>query len=275
MPSSRAAPDHLAVEEVDRRLAAALDGHQHRRAQAPELRADGQQQGVLGHQRRRAGRPDAHSSVSATQSRSMVPETFSRRTPRARATATASVMTSSARRRTKRYFSNAPRRSPPMVPSELMAQLIASLLQRAPRRLCVMSTGPMALRTRCSGRRGADRRAPSRLADHEAAGRGALVDVPARASSHPTRRWRRRVRCGADDGAPRAARTGRSGNRPPRRPPPARRQGAARRLLNLRRLRRQEDEIERPGAVGDRHRRARRAPCAAAARRRHRSGRAG
>ena len=71
-----------------------------------------------------------------------MPATFSRRTPKCRATRTDSVMISSAILRTNRCWRSAPRRSPPIVPSAEMAALIASLLQRFPARLSVTSTGP-------------------------------------------------------------------------------------------------------------------------------------
>ncbi len=103
----------------------------------------------------RLGEPVAtrSASVSAIHSRSSVPETFSRRTPSARATATVSVMISSARRRTKRCRMSTPRRSPPTVPSEEMAQLMASFDQRAPARLSVIDVGPTASRRRASSSR--------------------------------------------------------------------------------------------------------------------------
>ena len=51
-PELAAAPDDLTIEEVHRRLPAAFDGNEHGGAQAAKLRADSQEQRVLGHQRR-------------------------------------------------------------------------------------------------------------------------------------------------------------------------------------------------------------------------------
>ena len=52
-----AAFDHLAVEEVHRRLATALDGGEHRAAHPAEAQAHGVEERVLGQQRRRAAGP--------------------------------------------------------------------------------------------------------------------------------------------------------------------------------------------------------------------------
>jgi len=81
-------------------------------------------------------------SLRAIQSRSRVPLTFWSLTPSARATCTTSVIISRASRRTIRCRTITPSRSPARVPRVLMAQLMASLLQREPSRLLVHSTGP-------------------------------------------------------------------------------------------------------------------------------------
>ena len=140
-----------------------------------------------------------------------------------------------------------------MVPSELMAQLIASLLQRAPRRLAVISTGPIGsskARTQLEPLV----RGTVEPAEHEAALGGAFVDAgldhrPAPGDDRPERAL------GADDRrdallaeAVLEAHHRAVGSE--------RRQGRARGVLDLRRLRRQKHEVERARIVGQRRRRA-------------------
>ncbi len=198
----------------------------------------------------RPGLPAAQrsASVSAIQSRSSVPETFSSRTPSARATRTVSVMISSVRRRTKRWRISAPSLSPPTVPREEMAQLIASFDHRAPARLAVTLVGADRFEEAPELLQPPVRRAVE-AAEDEAAGRGPVV--------HAGLHHRRAPR---DDRAEGALRAGDGGDallaeavleadhRAARR---EHRQRAAGRVLHLRRLCGEQDVVEGRAACGE------------------------